>query len=203
MAIGFSLFFGLKVSDLFFYPYFFPHPNIAFLTRTFQILCSVPVVVCAFTYGLAKTLQPRHPATKFILCSALLTGGFLLNEIYIIHIYMIRLGIPKLGVCLLYAVVLFSYGWVFQRELKETPYQILLAGVALLFWAIAIDSLHLKNKILASLLEGVPKLYIAILNDYTRYQALPGNAYPEALPPLSQPRQSLWTSVPRQSLGTS
>jgi nicotinamidase-related amidase len=24
---------------------------------------------------------------------------------------------------------------------------------------------------------------IAILNDYTRYQALPGNAYPEALPP--------------------
>ena len=41
---------------------------------------------------------------------------------------------------------------------------------------------------------------IAILNDYTCYQALPGNAYPEALPPLSQPRQSLWTSVPRQSL---
>ena len=25
--------------------------------------------------------------------------------------------------------------------------------------------------------------FIAILNDYTRYQALPGNAYPEALPP--------------------
>ncbi|WP_228056337.1 hypothetical protein [Microcoleus sp. LEGE 07076] len=75
---------------------------------------------------------------------------------------MIRLGIPKLGVCLLYAVVLFSYGWVFQRELKDTPYKILLAGVALLFWAIAIDSLHLKNKILASLLEGVPKLFSEI-----------------------------------------
>ena len=27
------------------------------------------------------------------------------------------------------------------------------------------------------------KTTIAILNDYTRYQALPGNAYPEALPP--------------------
>ena len=25
--------------------------------------------------------------------------------------------------------------------------------------------------------------YIAILNDYTRYQAEPGNVYPEALPP--------------------
>jgi hypothetical protein len=48
-------------------------------------------------------------------------------------------------------------------------------------------------------IRGV-KLYS---NDYTRYQALPGNAYPEALPPQSPPRQSLWTSVPRQSLGTS
>jgi hypothetical protein len=30
--------------------------------------------------------------------------------------------------------------------------------------------------------------YIAILNDYTRYQEEPGNAYPEALPPYSGPR---------------
>jgi hypothetical protein len=41
---------------------------------------------------------------------------------------------------------------------------------------------------------------IAILNDYTRYQEEPGNAYPEALPRLSQPRQSLWTSVTRLCL---
>ncbi|PSB14253.1 hypothetical protein C7B69_19250 [filamentous cyanobacterium Phorm 46] len=162
LAIGVSLFLGLKVSDLFFYPYFSPNPNIAFLTRTFQLLCSVPVIVCAFTYGLEKKNHPRHPATKFILFSALLTGGFLLNEIYRIHIYMIKLGISKLGVCLLYAIILFSYGWVFQRELKETPYQILLAGVALLFFAIAVDSLHLKNQTIASLLEGVPKLFSAI-----------------------------------------
>ncbi|MEG4231542.1 hypothetical protein QUA40_05420, partial [Microcoleus sp. Pol11C3] len=31
-------------------------------------------------------------------------------------------------------------------------------------------------------------LCIAILNDYTLYQEEPGNAYLEALPPLSQPR---------------
>jgi hypothetical protein len=34
------------------------------------------------------------------------------------------------------------------------------------------------------------KGYIAILNDYTRYQEEPGNAYPEEEPPLSGPRQS-------------
>ncbi|WP_333354090.1 hypothetical protein [Microcoleus sp. B3-A4] len=153
---------GLKVSDLFFQPYFSPNPNVALLTRTFQILCSVPVIVCTFTYGLAKTLQPRNPENRFILFSALLTGGFLLNQIYRIHIYMIAVGIPKLGVSLLYALVLFSYGWFFRRELQLTPYQILLTGLGLLFLAICVDSLHLKNKIFSSLLEGVPKLFSEI-----------------------------------------
>ena len=153
---------GLKVSDLFFHPYFSPNPNVALLTRTFQILCSVPVIVCTFTYGLAQTIQPRHSENRFILFSALLTGGFLLDQIYRIHIYMVALGIPKLGVSLLYAVFLSSYGWFFRRELELTPYKVLLAGLGLLFFAIGVDSLHLKNKIFSSLLEGVPKLFSEI-----------------------------------------
>ncbi|MEG4594415.1 hypothetical protein QUB00_21755 [Microcoleus sp. F8_C2] len=104
--IVFTQLFGLKISDLFFPPYSYPHPNVALLTRTFQILCSVPVIVCTFTYKLAQSIQPRTSENRFILFSALLTGGFLLNEIYRIHIYMVALGIPKLGVSLLYAVVL-------------------------------------------------------------------------------------------------
>ena len=153
---------GLKVSDLFFHPYFSPNPNVALLTRIFQILCSVPVIVCTFTYGLAQSIQPRNSENRFILFSALLTGGFLLNHSYRIHIYMIALGIPKLGVSLLYAVVLSSYGWFFRRELQLTPYQILLAGLGLLFFAIGVDSLPFKNKIFSSLLEGVPKLFSEI-----------------------------------------
>jgi hypothetical protein len=153
---------GLKVSDLFFHPYFSPNPHVALLTRTFQILCSVPVIVCTFTYGLAKSIQPRTSENRFILFSALLTGGFLLNEIYRIHIYMVAVGIPKLGVSLLYAVVVSSYGWFFRQELQLTPYQILLAGLGLLFFAIGVDSQHLKNEIFSSLLEGVPKLFSEI-----------------------------------------
>ncbi|MEG4285477.1 hypothetical protein QUB68_20310 [Microcoleus sp. A006_D1] len=149
---------GLQVSDLFFNPFFSPNPNVALLTRTFQILCSVPVIVCTFSYGLAKTLGLPASENRFILFSALLTGGFLLNEIYRIHIYIVAVGIPKLGVCLLYAIFLASYGWFLRRELQSTPYKILLAGLGLLFFAIGIDALHLKGKILASMLEGVPKL---------------------------------------------
>ncbi|MEG4323288.1 MULTISPECIES: hypothetical protein [unclassified Microcoleus] len=149
---------GLQVSDLFFHPFFSPNPNVALLTRTFQVLCAVPVIVCSFSYGLAKTMQPRPSKNRFILFSALLTGAFLLNEIYRLHLYISSLGIPKLGVSLLYAVFVFSYGWFFRRDLKSTPYKILLAGLGLLFFAIGMDALKLENKILASLLEGVPKL---------------------------------------------
>jgi len=162
LVIIFTQLSGLKVSDLFFHPYFSPNPNVALLTRTFQVLCSVPVIVCTFTYNLAQSIQPRNLENRFILFSALLTGGFLLNEIYRIHIYMVALGIPKLGVSFLYAVVLSSYGWFFRRELQFTPYQILLAGLGLLFFAIGVDSLHLTNKIFSSLLEGVPKLFSEI-----------------------------------------
>jgi hypothetical protein len=153
---------GLKVSDLFAHPFFSPHPNVALLTRTFQVLCSVPVIVCTFSYGLAQTIQPRHSDNKFILYSALLTGGFLLNEIYRIHIYMTAVGIPKLGVSFLYAIVLSCYVFYFRRELQSTPYKILLVALGLLFFAIAVDSLHLKSKIISSLLEGVPKLFSEI-----------------------------------------
>lgn len=153
---------GLKVSDLFFHPYFSPNPNVALLTRTFQILCSVPVIVCTFTYGLAQSIQPRNSENRFILFSALLTGVFLLDQIYRIHIYMVAVGIPKLGVSLLYAVFLSSYGWFFRRELQFTPYQILLAGLGLLFFAIGIDALNFKSQIISSLLEGVPKLFSEI-----------------------------------------
>lgn len=149
---------GLQVSDLFFHPFFSPNPNVALLTRTFQVLCVVPVIVCGFSYGLAKTLQLHPTATRFILFSALLTGAFLVNEAYRIHLYISALGIPKLGVSLLYAIFVFSYGWFFRRELQSTPYKILLAGLGLLFFAIGMDALKLEDKILASLLEGVPKL---------------------------------------------
>ena len=162
LLIFFTQLSGLKVSDLFFHPYFSRNPNVALLTRTFQILCSVPVIICTFTYGLAQSIQPRTSENRFILFSALLTGGFLLNEIYRIHIYMVALGIPKLGVSLLYAVVLSSYGWLFRRELQRTPYPILLASLGLLFFAIGVDSLHLKNKTFSSLLEGLPKLFSEI-----------------------------------------
>ena len=61
------------------------------------------------------------------------------------------------------------------------------------------DRHSVKRSLAASSYESNRQIYdIAILNDSTRYQALPGNADPEALPRFSQARQSLWTLIPRR-----
>ena len=129
----------------------------------FSICCSTKLFIL-LPSGAGNNFHStfRLKSQRFILFSGLLTGGFLLNEIYRIHIYMVAVGISQLGVSLLYAVILSSYGWFFRRELQRTPYPILLAGLGLLFFAIGVDSLNLKNKIFSSLLEGVPKLFSEI-----------------------------------------
>lgn len=151
------------VKELFLFPFFSPQPTDAFLTRTFQLLCAVPPIVCAFSYGLLRRLQPHHPDNRFILGSAVITGAFLVNEIYRLHLYLRDdLGVSKVAVSLVYACFLGYYSWVFRREISATPYKVLLAGIALLFFAILIDTLHLRIKVVASLLEGLPKLFSEI-----------------------------------------
>jgi len=154
--------FGSSVGALFFPPFAPSEPDIGLLTHTFQILCAVPPIVCTFTFALLKKIQPRSQQNVFILCSALLTGGFLLNEIFRIHIHLLNAGIPKLITSLVYALIALGYGFAFRKLLKSTPYSLLLTGMGLLFFAIIIDSLKLKGDGLPSLLEGVPKLFSEI-----------------------------------------
>lgn len=160
--ILYANFFGSSVGELFREPPFSPSLDVSFLTHTFQILCSVPPVVCAFSFGLLRTIQPRRQENLFILCSALLTGGFLFNEIYRLHVVLSLAGFPKLATISVYAIILLGYGLVFRRRIQSTPYFILLTGLGLLFFGITVDSLHLNKGGISSLLEGIPKLFSEI-----------------------------------------
>lgn len=166
---------GLSAGELFRQPAFSESPNSGLLTYTFQILCSVPCIVCAFTFALLNTIRPRRPENLFILCSALLTGGFLINVIYRIHVHLlVNAGIPKLLTISVYALVLFAYGLTFKKQIRSTPYFPLLISVGLLFFAVSVDSLHLGSKGIPKLLEGIPKLFseinIALYFWYVCYQ---------------------------------
>jgi len=162
VLIVYAKFFGSSVGELFLQPPFSPSLDVAFLTHTFQILCAVPPVVCAFSFGLLRTIQPRRQENLFILCSALLTGGFLFNEIYRLHVVLAIAGFPKLATISAYAIILLGYGLAFRRRIQSTPYLILLTGLGLLFFGITVDSLHLNGGTISSLLEGIPKLFSEI-----------------------------------------
>lgn len=160
--IIYSKLFGPSVSSLFLQPPFHRDFNVALLTHTFQTLCAVPPIVCGFSFALLNAIQPDRKENKFILCSALLTGGFLLNEIYRIHILLSIAGIPKLVTVIVYAICLFLYVLVFKQRLRATPYFLLLTGVGLLFLGITVDSLGLGGDTISVLLEGIPKLFSEI-----------------------------------------
>lgn len=160
--IVYAKFFGSSVEELFRHPPFASSLHVGFLTHTFQILCSVPPVVCAFSFGLLTTIRPRSQENLFILCSALLTGGFLFNEIYRLHIVLAIAGFPKLATISVYAIILLTYALAFKQRIQATPYFILLIGLGLLFFGITVDSLRLGSGGISSLLEGLPKLFSEI-----------------------------------------
>ncbi|MFB2923959.1 MULTISPECIES: hypothetical protein [Aerosakkonema] len=161
--VVYAKFFGASVGGLFLPPFTFPEPELALLTRTFQLLCAVPTIVCAFTFALLQRIEPRAKNNLFILVSAFVTGGFLINEIFRIHIYLLRFaGVPKLVTSLVYALVAVAYGVAFRRQIKTTPYFLLLTGMGLLAIGIMFDSLKLHGDGIPGLLEGVPKLFSEI-----------------------------------------
>ena len=147
---------GLSTKELFLHPESYAHITIGSLTHLFQILCAVPPTVCLFTYSLLRSRPSAE--TRFILASGLFTGGFLLNEIYRIHIHLSAAGIGKPLVILVYAIVLALYLISFYRQISQTPYAILLLGVGILAVGIGIDSLHIPNQGLTDFLEGIPKV---------------------------------------------
>ncbi|GFE70337.1 hypothetical protein [Chroococcus sp. FPU101] len=136
-----------------------PYPRSQWLfTHTFQILCCVSPLVCAFTFFLLNKIVPNHPKNSFFFASTLIMGFFWLNEIYRFHIILLSFGLAKILSIMVFSMVFCAYLLMFWRQLQQTRYWIFALGMILLFVAILIDSLHLKNYQLASVLEGIPKL---------------------------------------------
>jgi hypothetical protein len=136
------------------------YPTDGLLTHTFQLLCYIPPIVCAFSFALLKKIRPKNPNNNFILYSALLMLGFLINEIYRVHITLVYVGIPKLVTVSVYAIIAFTYAKAFWKRIKLTPYTLLLTSLILLFIAVSIDSLRLTN--ITSFAEGIPKLFSGV-----------------------------------------
>ena len=129
-----------------------------FFFLMFQMLFYFSVMVCVFSFGLLRTTQPNRPENQFILGSAIVTGFFLFNEVFRTHVHLGRAGFPKVTIVIIYAVAAAVYGLTFRRQIKSTPYFLLVSGVGLLFLAFFAEALPWKDEAISSLLEGIPKL---------------------------------------------
>ncbi|MEG4146949.1 hypothetical protein [Microcoleus sp. Pol12B5] len=154
--------FGFSVKGLFLPPCSATYPGAGFFFLAFQMLFYLSVMVCAFTFGLLRIIQPDRPGNRFLLYSALFAGCFLFNEVFRTHVHLGRAGFPKVTIVIFYAVLAIAYGLTFRRHIPSTPYALLLSGVGLLFVAFFAEALPLKNEIVSSLLEGIPKLLSGI-----------------------------------------
>jgi len=158
--------YGSSVKGLFLPPCSATYPGAGFFFLAFQMLFYLSAMIGIFTFGLLRVIQPNRPENRFILYSALLAGCFLFNEVFRTHVHLGRAGFPKVTIVIFYAVLAIAYGLVFRRQIKLTSYPLLLSGVGLLFVAFFAEALPLKNELVASLLEGIPKLlsgiYIAL-----------------------------------------
>lgn len=150
---------GLSAKELFLHPKIYSHITISSLTYLFQMLCSVPPIVCLFTYHLLSQTGSQSPEfRRFLLASIGITGGFLFNEIYRIHIYLSVAGIDKPIVIGCYAILLLAYIIGCRKLIRSTPYPLLLMGIGILLIGIGIDALRLPDQGTTNFLEGVPKV---------------------------------------------
>jgi hypothetical protein len=150
--------FGSSVKGLFFPPCLATYPGAGFFFLIFQMLFYFSVMVCIFSFSLLRNTQPNRPENQFILGSAAVTGFFLFNEVFRTHVHLGRAGFPKVTIVIIYAVVAAAYGLTFRRQIKSTPYFLLVSGVGLLFLAFFAEALPLKDELISSLVEGIPKL---------------------------------------------
>lgn len=147
-----------SIEGLFIPPATPPYPTAGLLTHTFEILCSIPPVVCGFSFVILRRIHPNNRNNFFLLGSTILTGGFFLNEIYRIHIILQYFDISKLITIKAYGLILLLYLLLFWKHLKNTPYGIIITSFLLIVLAVLIDTHYQYFPVQSSLIEGIPKL---------------------------------------------
>jgi hypothetical protein len=155
------------------------------LTRLFQLLCCLPTLVCFFAWALLRrTASPR--STQFLLASGVVTGAFLLLELFRVHIMLAIQGIPKATTVLGYGILGLLYLVYFRRQLSQTPYGILVVAMLLVLGAFAVDSVHRPWEPIFIFLEGIPKLFFGF-NLALYYWLICYQAIAQGMQPIGHP----------------
>ena len=154
---------GGGVERLFSDPFNFWFPYEGILTGISEIFWCIPVVICAFTFGVLRQKESQSRSALFLFFSALLLGVFFLDDRFRMTLILSGLGISKKLIYLCYGSAVFLYGVKFWRYIKTTPYLPLVVAFVLLAISRFEDILNSPSQGVHAMLEDGTKL-LALLN---------------------------------------
>lgn len=144
-------------------PFSAERPYIGTFSAVSDLLWSVAVTICLFSFGLLQAIRPGQKLNFFILCSAIATGVLLMDDAFRIHLIVASIGISKTIVYLVYGTAVLAYALTFWRIIRVTPYVLLLVAVVLFIISAMVDTTPLPGKGSVVMLEDGTKL-LGIIN---------------------------------------
>jgi|JI9StandDraft_2_1071091.scaffolds.fasta_scaffold78351_2 hypothetical protein len=168
MLVGISIYAkitnkGYGVERLFSDPFNFWLPYEGILTGISELFWSIPVTICAFTFGVLRQKNHRTPAQSFLFFSALLLGVFFLDDRFRMTLILSGLGVSKKLIYLCYATGILVWGLRFWKFIKTTPYLPLIAAFMLFAISRLEDIFAGKSQGVHAMLEDGTKL-LALIN---------------------------------------
>jgi len=135
-------------------------PQIGIFPGLSVILWSAASFICLFSFNLIK----RHTKSKreywFLLYPGLLIGIVMLDEAFRFKLMLsVYLGIPKITIYGVYTFLAILFIYSFRREIRQTPYLLLLASGTFFFISGMADSYSISGRGLPILLEDVTKIF--------------------------------------------
>ncbi|WP_341736188.1 hypothetical protein [Microcoleus sp. CAWBG640] len=154
---------GDGVERLFSDPFNFWLPYEGILTGISELFWSIPVTICAFTFGVLRQKNHRPSAQSFLFFSALLLGVFFLDDRFRMTLILSGLGVSKKLIYLCYATGILVWGLRFWKFIKTTPYLPLIAAFMLFAFSRLEDIFAAKSQGVHAMLEDGTKL-LALIN---------------------------------------
>lgn len=154
---------GYGVERLFSDPFNFWLPYEGILTGISELFWSIPVTICAFTFGVLRQKNHRTPVESFLFFSALLLGVFFLDDRFRMTLILSGLGVSKKLIYLCYTTGILVWTLRFWKFIKTTPYLPLIAAFMLFAISRLEDIFAGKSQGVHAMLEDGTKL-LALIN---------------------------------------
>jgi len=116
------------------------HPLAGVLSNLGMLLWCAATTVCFFGAWILRA-RGSHKDARFLAWSGVLTGYLLLDDLFLLHELLLPdyVGLPEKAVYLAIFIGTGAYAFAFWRDIRQTPYLLLLLAVGFLSVSVSAD----------------------------------------------------------------